>query len=131
MTPDLITLVLSLPLPVRLSLFDADPTGPGWYVNNHEEAVFPCQAKCGVERLRHYINEFGDAWSPCNPLAIVEHAARLRFGKAVWCASMLSIAERGEFYALIELHDGDMTHKASGKCPHTAAIALLREVVGS
>ena len=131
MNPDLIAQVLALSLPVRRALLDADQNGPGWYVNNPEEAVFPCQAKYGTERLRHYVNEFGDAWLPCNPLAIVEHAARLRFGPSGWFANLSSDDGRaGQYRASIVRHSGENDRAADGECPHTAAIALLREVVG-
>jgi len=131
MTPDLIALVLSLPLPVRLALLDADPNAPGWYINSVESSVFVHREQYGPARLLHYVKDFGDAWLPCNPLAIVEHAARLRFGPSGWFANLSSDDGRaGQYRASIVRHSGENDRAADGECPHTAAIALLREVVG-
>ena len=64
----------------------------------------------------------GAAWLPCNPLEIVEHAARLAGGGAY-----IEINHRGSLW-LFDLIDSP--HATVHECPHTAAVALLREVVG-
>lgn len=131
MTPDLIALVLSLPLPVRLALLDADPTGAGWMITmpgdwrlyEHPSE----QERWGVENALC-------AWLPCNPLAIMEHAralygytARVRVDQPDYdewrCSLVVPAAIRRQIR-------GAKTKTKMNRCPHTAAVALLREVVG-
>jgi len=130
-SPALIAYVLSLPLPVRLALLDADSTGPGWAIDRYGYGAHVHKDACGLlqgettpsERL-----ERGAAWLPCNPLAIAEHAARLErdgltvhFVSASWGveASLTKVAHYGRDTLLV----------VQDKCPHTAAVRLLAEVL--
>lgn len=77
MTPELITTVLALPLPVRLALLDADPTGAGWLIPPDAETVANCYVVGYVSQHEHRRVRDGAAWLPSNPLAVIEVAARL------------------------------------------------------
>lgn len=145
MTPDLIALVLSLPIPVRLALLDADPTGAGWYMNLGEVGVFLCQADYGTDRLRHYVKEFGDVWLPCNPRAIERHAQRLYRDRLLSLPSC-EVVIRSDGAVSSRLPEGAAElqyryHRAlqiavtpdpdsTSERDYMNAIALLREVVG-
>lgn len=111
MTSELETLLLTLPISVRLALLDADPLSPGEYVSyeSHFIHTFP-----PPERVRKDVIEKGAAWLPCNPLSIVKHAAKL-----------LAVRQYG-----IEHDTGDYTVSVGwefiqDKCPMTAAVRLL------
>lgn len=77
----LIEAVLALPLPVRLALLDADPTGPGWDIDADGTArVYESpndrSLTTSVDVVRRHVAQ-GCAWLPSNPLAVIEVAARL------------------------------------------------------
>lgn len=132
MTPDLIALVLSLPLPVRLALLDADPEGGGRFVDTDGNVSDPMP--CAVFKRSPFARliERGAAFLPCNPLAIVEHAARL-YGKGAWPEATFHGSDSGWRFKLAVLFDEfdvRLVAMSQDKCPHTAAVALLREVVG-
>ncbi len=130
MTPTLIAYVLSLPLPVRLALLDADPTGAGWLVNDSVVSLYH-----GVDRyiaigpMMHERVVAGHAWLPCNPLAIAEHAARLFLPGQHWYAYLSTeTPEFGPYRARIEAFERTPQLRVEGPCPHTAAVRLLAEV---
>lgn len=126
MTPTLIAYVLSLPLPVRLALLDADPTGAGWYVVTTGTKFLYLTPPVGC---RGSTNQ-GDAWLPCNPLAIAEHAARLHRHECWPVVSLLDAGWRMELRTIIDSMDIRAIAQTDDKCPHTAVVRLLAEVVG-
>lgn len=128
MTTDLIALLLRESLPVRLALLDADPTGAGWYVGSYDTDIYASPDAYGRNELLHCIRG-GSAWFPANPLAIVEHAARLKYGDD-WRWATLETEKEVACVAYIMDCVGLLKASAFGACPHTAAVALLREVVG-
>lgn len=81
MTPALIETVLTLPLPVRLALLDADPTGPGWDIDYDGTAtVYESPSDWALAtslKAVHRHVEQGCAWLPSNPLPVICVAARL------------------------------------------------------
>lgn len=136
LTDALIATVLGLPLSVRLALLDADPTSMGWEIHNAGGELH-CTA-----RLRPESDEWrpldGDdyrsAWLPCNPLAIVEHArdlygytSRVRVDQPDYGEWRCSLVVPAPVTRAIR---GAKTKTKMDRCPHTAAIALLRDVVG-
>lgn len=132
MTPDLIALLLRESIPVRLALLDAGIDTLGWPVSGtYRSAGNPIVLEpAGAKQFREDVERFGSAWLPANPLAIVEHAARER---GLDCAPTMSRTPNGWRFALVVegQHGQDVeVESASGPCHHTAAIALLREVVG-
>lgn len=135
MAPELIALALALPLPVRLALLDADPTGAGWAVYRAPATGEPARVVTMVATgliPRQDAVKYGAAWLPCNPLAIVEHAARLKGGGAWLLVESFADGWRMTIVAgPISIKDGvHILARSEAKCPHTAAVALLREVVG-
>ena len=131
MTPDLTALVLSQSLPVRLALLDAGINVLGWPVSGtYRTAGNPIVLEpAGAKKFREDVDRFGSAWLPCNPLAIVEHARALFGDTAFLRVSRVD----GQWRMTLMRDDGgdDFTSKAARhECPHTATIALLREVVG-
>jgi hypothetical protein len=136
MTPELIALLLGSSLPMRLALLDADPTGAGWYVGRHRDSSH------GYASLQVRASDAmggtvgaGGAWLPANPLAIVEHAARLKGGG---CTVVIRHVGSDWVFSLMPADTYDdpwgpvpwMLARSQDKCPHTATVALLREVVG-
>ena len=128
MTPELIAILLKSSLPVRLALLNADPTGAGWYVNKWGRDVFRTAGE-SIESVTDAVADGTGAWLPCSPLAIVEHA-RGMFGETAF----LRVARVGGKWRMALMRDdgGDnfVSKKGEHECPHTAAVALLREVVG-
>lgn len=128
MTPDLVAILLAAPLPVRLALLDAEPTGAGWYVDMdpymQDPALHVSAESAGLRFLRARI-ERGDAWLPCNPLAIVEHA---RVSARATTAG-INMSFGGSTYAWIR-HAGGREQEFRGLSVYECAVALLREVVG-
>lgn len=133
MTPDLIALLLRESLPVRLALLDADPTGPGWHCWHdslpHRAGDFASQ-QSRPDRYTRTAVEAGAAWLPANPLAIVRHAARIKYTNEEMMYFIRQLTSDDEATAVIERNFEDANDYASGPCPHSAAVALLREVVG-
>lgn len=129
MTPDLIAKVLSQSLPVRLSLLDADPNGMGCLVPVGASEPYHCYVVMRVTPYERKRAQDGAAWLPANPLAIVEHAERLH--PSGWL-TVAHHADVGWRFDIMVSRNGEAVSVCSGdsKCPHTAAIALLREVVG-
>ena len=77
MTPELIALLLAAPLDVRLALLDADPKGAGWFVGEYGASVYANPTcYCHLDSFK-WLKEGRAAWLPCNPLAVIEVAARL------------------------------------------------------
>lgn len=133
MTAELIALLLAQPLKVRLALLDADPKGAGWYrsmSNGDGKDNGGSIVEHGPNGLirQHTARGLG-AWLPCNPLAIAEHAARLRFGAPGWFAT-IAADHIGSYRAFIEDKRGDDARDAEADDPYTAAVRLLAEVVG-
>lgn len=128
MNPDLIAQVLALSLPVRMALLDADQTGAGWYVATFVPEVFASPEWFGRDALTQHIRN-GAAWLPCNPLAIVRHAAVRRFGDVSARWGIQGACEE-ESVAYIVSGGGQSSRNDRGGGDFTAAIALLRGVVG-
>ena len=130
MTPELIALLLAAPLDVRLALLDADPKGAGWFVGEYGASVYANPTcYCHLDSFKWLLKEGRAAWLPCNPLAIAEHAARLHGGgldahlvSANWGVEA-SLCETAHYGRIVTLSQQD-------KCPYTAAVRLLAEVVG-
>lgn len=136
MTPELIALLLSSTLPVRLALLDADPNAPGWYVRTLGVTIIGSTHAHPYDpgELRRHVTEHGVAWLPCNPLAIVEHAralygytARVRVDQPDYGEWRFSLVVPAAVRRQIR---SAKTKTKMNQCPHTAAVALLREVVG-
>lgn len=131
MTPDLIAQVLALPLPVRLALLDADPNGAGWIMRSLGLDTAPSLTTLDANARNKMVRvaiSLGAAWLPCNPLAIVEHVARLLRGEGSLRCGIDHDA--GDYIAWVGSLVGADLKSTDGPCPHTAAVALLREVVG-
>jgi hypothetical protein len=134
LSAELIALLLAQPLTVRLALLDADPTGPWWRITHGGVATvvasrWPLEvtraalvAPVGAPSPNGWAT--GGAWLPCNPLAIAEHAQRL-------CGALLCIhGPDSDPDWVFELMMPGIATEQADKCPHTAAVRLLAEVVG-
>jgi hypothetical protein len=127
----LIKTLLESPLPVRLALLDADSTGAGWLVPVGAFEAGNCYVAMRVTPYERGQVRDGAAWLPCNPLAIVEHAARLASGASEESSRRYGLEYDTGDYTAWEGSLGEHGWKnVQDKCPHTAAVALLREVVG-
>lgn len=131
MDQTLIKTLLESSLPLRLALLDADPTG--WIVRSlslntaHTLTALDTDA----QTLVRVAVKLGAAFLPCNPLAIVEHAARLASGASEESSRRYGLEYDTGDYTAWEGSLGEHGWKnVQDKCPHTAAVALLREVVG-
>ena len=130
MTPELIALLLAEKLPVRVALFDADRPAPGWYVFAVTGGYHATLQQVASDAMPGSIKA-GAAWLPCNPLAIVEHAAERKWPMSGALVTYAIDGQRaGRYCASITLPTLGALVRSFGSCPHTAAVALLREVVG-
>lgn len=135
MTPTLSAYVLALPLPVRIALLDADPTGAGWLVPVGCVEPGNCYVVMRVTLYERGRVRAGAAWLPCSPLAIVEHAASLAAktvrGRDCWPHASRAISDKWVMHIKATGADFEVRviYAAQDKCPHTAAIKLLEEVL--
>ena len=134
----LIKTLLESSLPLRLALLDADPNGvgdhfrPGATLGTHYESLAHVKLPFAgrVAKPFEWVAA-GHAWLPCNPLAIVEHAAERKWPMSGALVTYAIDGQRvGRYCASITLPTLGALVRSFGDDPHTAAVALLREVVG-
>lgn len=129
----LVKTLLESPLPLRLALLEADPAGAGWFINKWGRDVFRTAGE-SIESVTDAVADGTGAWLPCSPLAIVEHArdlygftARVRVDQPDYGGWRCSLVVPAEVRRRIPKAK---TLTARHACPHTAAVALLRKVIG-
>jgi len=129
MIPDLIAAVLQLPLPVRLALLDAEPTGAGWMAYPEPDGIEPSADLYQRQRddSSRRIVDGGAAFLPCNPLAIVRHAVAMNRKRLFETTVLDKVPDQLRVRELVrEALRLEVTNEES----YAAAIALLREVIG-
>lgn len=142
MKDDVFDVVRDFPIHVRLALLESDPEGAGFYIKKYNrDEIIEC---CGdaEEAIHDELYRYGDrtkpqshAWLPRNPLAVLAVAAQLYGetpqGRDCWPVAMRAIGKKW----VLSLHvtrDGETVSAIAkeDECALTAAVGVLREVVG-